>query len=75
MLDTNVPPLDFYPEVLAFGHWVSGVSVRRTSALTRLPWRLAHRHIPPSGTMMVVPSRVREYSTATMFDRMMRRAI
>ena len=59
----------------AFGHCVWCVSARGTSAFTCLPWRLAQRHIPPSGTMMVVPSWVKEYSTATVIDLMMRRAI
>ena len=48
---------------------------RRTSAVTSRRQRLAQRHMPPSGGMNVRPSGVSEYSTASAFDRVTRRAI
>jgi hypothetical protein len=46
-----------------------------TSALTSLPYRLAHRHIPLSGARIVLPNGVKEYSTATVLDVVTRLAI
>src|SRR5215813_6748001 len=43
---------------------------------THIPeYRFAQRHIPPSGAMMVLPSWVKEYSTAMAFDVVTRLAI
>jgi hypothetical protein len=48
---------------------------RCTSAFTSLWCRFVQRHIPHSGGRMVLPSGVREYSTAVVFDLVTRRAI
>ena len=49
----------FYPD---------SASRSRISALTFLRYRFAQRHMPASGAMIVLPSSVNEYSTATAFD-------
>ena len=41
---------------------------RSTSALTSWLYRLAQRHIPRSGAMIVLPSRVNEYSKVLALD-------
>jgi len=50
-------------------------STTYTSAVTCLPCRLAQRHMPLSGTMMVLPSLLKEYSTAMGFALVTRLAI
>lgn len=51
--------------LLESGEAASG---RRTSAVTSLRCRFAQRHMPLSGAITVLPSLVREYSTAMIFD-------
>src|SRR5207253_6119189 len=53
--------------LIHFAHCTSWASGGCTSAVSLLWYRLARRHMPRSGAMMVFPSLVKEYSTAMAF--------
>ena len=67
IMDTYVAPLK--------GYCARYACERRTSAVTCLRYRFAQWHIPLRGAMIVPPSCVNEYSTATAFDPVTRLAI
>lgn len=70
------PPLNFYVPCVRTRPYSAWFSLGMcTSAVTTRPYRRAHRHIPRSGVMMVVPSCVNEYSAAMAFDFVTRLAI
>src|SRR5205807_6215632 len=61
-------------DIPRFAHCAGCACERYTSAVTPLRYRFAQRHIPLSGAMIVLPSWVKEYSTATVLELVTRLA-